>query len=1052
MKLIRQTSLYYREGSSDKVYEVDLCEVSPGRYLVNFRYGRRGSTLKEGTKTTGAVPLTQAQRIFADLVNEKTKKGYSDTVPQAPATPKQNPLVASAKNKIAVPKVEDPRAQTILNYLANFRPTGKKPNWPIERVIWRAGELKIREATPFLLNLIGQGNSLRDYCIAWALGLCGDETAVSALGRFYGDPGSSKAVRRIAAEALLKLSDEETQKEFRNDMIEQLPIELRDSARNGSPEKFSYHFKNYLKTNHYSHFEALDTIYLINNENVRPVLLEILRTCPLKPNYFQRLRHIFKAAEYRLDAEVFGIIAHRFEKVPEMFKSNGYSKNVTVVTDKGYESFNKNVLRNVDSQIAYSQNTRMYLRKRCWRILQRMGNVGNVDYVKMAVGILLAFSDQDAASSKTRSQYEWETRSYTYTHYDRYAEYLAFNHILYGNSTRYELSPARNNWRCRTNYKPGDKEPNVREESFQDLWETVPNGLLHLLSESACQPVHNFAAKALRSCKEFCSELDIEAILMLLSSPYEVTAELGFDLAKGRYNSSNPNFELVLALANSAFQPARAQSHQWIEESRHLFSNIEFVASLITSSQKDTRNFAQKFLRSCVFSDSLAQKLATNLIEQLLTFSSSTNPNASQEAKDIADIIFKNFAYVLSSLDLKVVFKLLAHPMLEVQELGGIILLNHKTKSSELPSDLIFSLINSYFEPMRNIGVKLLGQLPDETLLQKDSLLLSLCLHTLLDIRSTVRPIISRLATTSKEFGQKLGLALIDKLLIPETTPKLHSYIVSLLKHELNMVLKTLDWGIVLKLTKSPSATAKEMAGITLQANPHWSKNYTTEELIGFSNNEIFATRIAAQELFKNDISRFKNNPEEMAMSVRFLDSKWDEERKTWFKIFEESFTEEQFTPVILVSICDSTRLDVQKFGKDMILKYFTTESGPDYLMKLSEHPSHNIQLFVTNYLEEYASNNPSRIKELSPYFITVLAAINKASFAKERVLNFLEAEAQKDPTSAEVVAEILTRQSVTIAVGDKARSIEAMLKIYQKFPQIALPIKVKSLEVRRGV
>ncbi len=242
------------------------------------------------------------------------------------------------------------------------------------------------------------------------------------------------------------------------------------------------------------------------------------------------------------------------------------------------------------------------------------------------------------------------------------------------------------------------------------------------------------------------------------------------------------------------------------------------------------------------------------------------------------------------------------------------------------------------------------------------------------------------------------------------------------------------------------------MAGVILQANPQWASNYTTEELIQLSNSELQAVRIAAQKLFNNALPRFQNNPEEMAMSVRFLDCKWDEERQIWFKIFESSFTEEHFSPVILVSICDSTRLDVQKFGRDMILKYFTSESGSDYLMKLSEHPSHNMQLFVTNYLEDYAANNPQRLKELAPYFITVLARINKTRFAKERVFHFLATEAQKNLSAAQTVAEILSRQSVTIAISDKARSIETMLQIHRVYPEVTLPIQVKPLEVRRGI
>ncbi|MBK7993356.1 MAG: WGR domain-containing protein [Blastocatellia bacterium] len=168
MKLIRQTTLYYREGSSDKVYEVDLCEVSPGRYLVNFRYGRRGTNLKEGSKTTSAVALTQAQRLFAELVSEKVKKGYSEQTPTTSVTPPQPIPKVKIDN---TPSSSDPRNQKILDHLSNFlssRSNKTKHKWPIERVIWRAGELKIREATPLLINLISNSNSLRDYCIAWA--------------------------------------------------------------------------------------------------------------------------------------------------------------------------------------------------------------------------------------------------------------------------------------------------------------------------------------------------------------------------------------------------------------------------------------------------------------------------------------------------------------------------------------------------------------------------------------------------------------------------------------------------------------------------------------------------------------------------------------------------------------------------------------------------------------------------------------------------------------------------------------------------------------------
>ena len=39
----KKTTLYYREGSSDKVYHVSLeANTSPDRFLVRFAFGRRG--------------------------------------------------------------------------------------------------------------------------------------------------------------------------------------------------------------------------------------------------------------------------------------------------------------------------------------------------------------------------------------------------------------------------------------------------------------------------------------------------------------------------------------------------------------------------------------------------------------------------------------------------------------------------------------------------------------------------------------------------------------------------------------------------------------------------------------------------------------------------------------------------------------------------------------------------------------------------------------------------------------------------------------------------
>jgi bifunctional non-homologous end joining protein LigD len=79
-------SLYYNEGRSDKVYRVQM-EQTEGGFIVNFQFGRRGSTLQSGTKTPAPVPYEKAKNIYDRLVAEKKGKGYTQ---DEDGTPYQN--------------------------------------------------------------------------------------------------------------------------------------------------------------------------------------------------------------------------------------------------------------------------------------------------------------------------------------------------------------------------------------------------------------------------------------------------------------------------------------------------------------------------------------------------------------------------------------------------------------------------------------------------------------------------------------------------------------------------------------------------------------------------------------------------------------------------------------------------------------------------------------------------------------------------------------------------------------------------------------------------
>lgn len=69
------TTLHCINQRSNKVYRIAI-EPRDGGYVVNFAYGRSGSTLNTGTKTTSPVYFDAARMIYDKVVKEKLAKGY----------------------------------------------------------------------------------------------------------------------------------------------------------------------------------------------------------------------------------------------------------------------------------------------------------------------------------------------------------------------------------------------------------------------------------------------------------------------------------------------------------------------------------------------------------------------------------------------------------------------------------------------------------------------------------------------------------------------------------------------------------------------------------------------------------------------------------------------------------------------------------------------------------------------------------------------------------------------------------------------------------------
>ncbi|WMP17028.1 hypothetical protein [Thiothrix lacustris] len=196
MNLIRRTTLRFQDGASDKVYEVDIVEVSEGNLLVNFRYGRSGKPLTEGSKTAAPVDAAKAKKVADSLLVSKMNKGYEVLIGYNPVTGETIGASTAAPTEAAPRKGKkaQSRDQQILERLYKFAEgdqhldsAGLIDGYALSRSVWKAGELRIPELIPALQALLNnlpskaKDDPMCYYAIAWAAGRTRDSAALPIL-------------------------------------------------------------------------------------------------------------------------------------------------------------------------------------------------------------------------------------------------------------------------------------------------------------------------------------------------------------------------------------------------------------------------------------------------------------------------------------------------------------------------------------------------------------------------------------------------------------------------------------------------------------------------------------------------------------------------------------------------------------------------------------------------------------------------------------------------------------------------------------------------------
>jgi predicted DNA-binding WGR domain protein len=1022
LKLVKQVQLFCQEGTSDKVYEIDLCESGDG-YVVNFRYGRRGSALKEGTKTIFPVSLQEAEKAFNSLEQEKRKKGYAtlgETAIDLTAAPKPRAAASTDKRKKVIAKILKAAA------LGEDEPE----NWPLSRIIWRAGDLKLTETIPHMIELADPSDQFNIYSVVRSIGRCGSSKQLPFLNELL-QIKLAESTQLLIKEAIIELSDEKDKKVLLQNITETLPAPFKQSIIADNYKELERQLREFLFELKTASNEYLIALYQITRQDsiTHYFFRKILADIPLDVNYFKYIRHIFKVAEMLGDYATYSVIAKNIEKQGSTYHVSYW--------DKPEQKKKK----------AFSDKTKLYLTKRVVRTLNNFGEAGESSYTAMACEILLAYDDkvdlsQPYSTSYSTYNYNSDTRRYTTVnhtnHFDSYSKFNAFNFILYKNSPRYEAG--KTEWRCKASYKPGGTVPDAREEAYSKLWNQAPAETIKLLAHSKCRRVHEFAHKVFKANADFEAQVEINHVICFIQSPFDITQKLGLELARKAFNKQAPDKELLSAMLDCSLEEARKQAEQWIQELKAiLFTDSEFICSLLLLRTVEAHAWLRGLLTITKFKKEQGDIITVKVIAYLISLNIQSEEDEVY-ATQIGDSLLICFAETLKSVDLSIIQDLFRHASPVIHAIAGKILIKHEIKPESLPEDFLKLLLQSEYVQSRNIGIELLGQFPENLLLQKKEILVSFCLSPMPDVRNAVKPLISKLVKAYPAFGEELVNLFMPAFLMKESYEGVHADLLNLLSTELSESLHVISHEQTFTLLNAKFRIAQLLGAVLLKKNIR-EEALTITELVKIISNPLEDVRIFTRSIFVKYPEKIKAQKEE---AIRITDSIWDDTRAFAFDYFRNTFLAGDWNAELLVSLCDSTKEDVQDFGREMIIKCSLQEDGTEYLLKLSQHPNTNLQLFTSAYLEKYAGGNPEIIEKLKLYFITLLSQVNKGKVAKARAMDFLRKEAMKDEHIAGIAAEIFTRISASVAVTEKAGCIEALRDIRRKHPTLASSIIVK--------
>lgn len=1085
VKIVRTLKLWFREGTSDKVYEVDLVDTEAAdpeaRFLVNFRYGRRGKMLQDGTKTSAPISRASAEKVFDSIVVAKMNKGYQRSDGAEAHAPVADP------STIAATTPDDGRTRALL---AQLEACQRNP-WPEEkrdRLFWRVGELRLNRATRALLALahaIGPENA--SYSLVWALTRCAGAEALdillaiaakareplvcaladfavisSAMGEQRRAPGQQNALPETISRAVGKLrggSDIEPSPDLA--LPEQVRVDQAAKARRGEAVHILLGaLTDFAQADPVRTGEVMTKLYLLAQSDpvLHETLVEVVKRLPARPPYVPGLRRLFKYAEMIDDAAMFGATAHRFETAKPMYREMLWrSRNEAYIPELGsgpgrWGSYPLTHLDGApDAKTAMSVATAHYLKRRIWRALRKRAKSGQESYLALATAYLLAFTQADTVEPTTLTFYHYHYSEYRREDRKRYTSLpraWSVGQIMHRHNEHVLLNAGSLGY----NFATEQTEQIDAGEAFPDAWRDHPDYVRRIVLEAGCEQVAEFGLRLLREqVKNFEGDasrqvFSTEMLELMLASPFDAVVQFAFEQVQKIFVLGESDAALLAALLTSALPQAREIAVRHIEKDSVAPWNdlrLSFIAA--TSPHADVQTPVLKWAADRPMPRETAETLAPQFAAWLLADA------GAERVKHLRACLPLLWPAHDLPLEPETIGQLMAYGSAEVRAAGVAMLAVSNVDVGQLPDTLWQQLLNSDAPEIQAEGLRLLGRLNDEQLAERALLLAPMAAAPTSEVRRAVRPLLARLTARFPRLGDDLSARLIDALFqaAPEEADDTYTEdLVALFREALPGQMAALDANLVWRLLQAKAKGAQLLGSAAVTVRD--PSIYSVRQLARLGNHSHVAVREWVMGAYKANPARFQRDA---ADAVLLVESQWEDAYNFAIATFD-TWPEEVWRPDVLAVVADSTKPEVLAFARQVLRRTMKPGDASTQLIRLLEHPAASMHLLISEVLTAEAARDETVFAKLLPLSRIVLLQVHKGRVAKDRIGKFLHEEALRSPERAAAIAPIFTDLSLSAMERDRTRAVMALRDIENAWPgllgQSAMsPMKPVALAVR---